>query len=422
MARQGDIASQYSLGVHYDEIKEFEESVAWYTKAALLGYAPAQYNLAFNYRYGEGVTIDHMKSIGWYTEAAEQGYAHAQAELGLCYLKGSIVHQDIEKAIRWLTRAADQGLVGAQHNLGVHYFRTKDYKNAILWLKKVAPLGDAGAQTLLGQCYHHSSGSDKNIPKAIEWYTKAASQGQVHAQRQLGGIYLNGEGIEKNHENALELLTKASEQGDTTAQHNLGVMYYFGEGVYENIEQAVKWLKKVIEGEPSESEIYINAKKLLHDAAIRDVKGSEPVSHRTLSVFVSYSWDSDKHRERVRSFILHLRSKGLNVIYDDDMELGDRITKFMEDSVDKSDKILYICTPQYKEKADSRKGGVGYENSIITGELYASQNERKYIPILFSGDWDTSIPVWAKGKLGIDLRDASTYENELNKLVTRLKE
>ena len=131
------------------------------------------------------------------------------------------------------------------------------------------------------------------------------------------------------------------------------------------------------------------------------------------TIFVSYSWDSDDHKNRVLQFVSKLRAKGLNVTFDKDMMYGDRMTHFMEKAVAESDIVLFICTPEYKKRADGRKGGVGYESAIITGELYETQNERKFIPVLFSGSWEESMPIWAKGKLGIDLRnnDNKEYEN-----------
>jgi hypothetical protein len=75
----------------------------------------------------------------------------------------------------------------------------------------------------------------------------------------------------------------------------------------------------------------------------------------------------------------------------------------------------------YKQKADERTGGVGYESAIITGELYRKLNERKFIPVLFSGKWDNSMPTWAEGKLGVDLENKSKYKEEYMRLLSGLK-
>ena len=48
-----------------------------------------------------------------------------------------------------------------------------------------------------------------------------------------------------------------------------------------------------------------------------------------ISVFVSYSWDSDEHKIRVQSFVEQLQKDGFEVYVDQDMSLGEEITRFM---------------------------------------------------------------------------------------------
>lgn len=142
------------------------------------------------------------------------------------------------------------------------------------------------------------------------------------------------------------------------------------------------------------------------------LEGTNMKSTDTPRIFISYSWDSENHKANVAEFVSQLRSNGIEVIYDGDLELGERLPRFMENSIAKSDFVLYICTPNYKYKADNRVSGVGYENNIITSELYETQDERKFIPILFAGTWSELLPIWSKGKLGIDLTISPSSEFE----------
>ncbi len=137
-------------------------------------------------------------------------------------------------------------------------------------------------------------------------------------------------------------------------------------------------------------------------------------------VFVSYSWDSDLHVKRVERFISRLRKNGISVLWDRDMKLGERIPLFMEKSIIDCEYVLFICTPNYKLKSDSPKGGVGYERNIMTGEIYRKQSEEKFIPVLFEGDWNVSLPYWADGKLGIDLRSEKNAAMEYKRLFDTL--
>lgn len=140
-------------------------------------------------------------------------------------------------------------------------------------------------------------------------------------------------------------------------------------------------------------------------------------------VFISYSWDSNKHIERIKNFVTYLQENQVAVKWDGDMPLGTRITTFMESAISSCEYVLFICTPEYKRKADMREGGVGYESNIISGDLYNKYNELKYIPVLFKGNWDISVPNWARGKLGIDLRfgKKSEYERLLMTLCHKSK-
>jgi formylglycine-generating enzyme required for sulfatase activity len=122
-------------------------------------------------------------------------------------------------------------------------------------------------------------------------------------------------------------------------------------------------------------------------------------------VFISYAWEDDI-KAWVLDFATRLRSDGVNAILDQwETVPGDQLTEFMEKSVRESDFVVFVCTPTYKRKSNRRKGGVGYEGSIITGEVFAKNNHRKFIPVLRKGKWASAAPSWATAKLFIDLRN-----------------
>lgn len=138
-------------------------------------------------------------------------------------------------------------------------------------------------------------------------------------------------------------------------------------------------------------------------------------------VFISYSWEDDEHKNWVRSLTDKLLENGIDATLDQyDLSLGDRLPQFMEQSVTNADYVLIICTPTYKEKSDARKGGVGYEGHIITGELFAKGNERKFIPVIRKGNVSDALPVSLAGKLAIDLKDGAHYDTNFKDLVTTL--
>lgn len=138
-------------------------------------------------------------------------------------------------------------------------------------------------------------------------------------------------------------------------------------------------------------------------------------------VFISYSWDNAQHRKWVRGLATKLRTDGIETILDQwHVSPGDRLPAFMESAIRDSDYVLLVCTPRYKAKADDRSGGVGYEGDIITGELFALGNSRKFIPVLRNDDWKNSAPSWLLPSSYIDLRGKGYGAEQYKKLVSTL--
>lgn len=137
--------------------------------------------------------------------------------------------------------------------------------------------------------------------------------------------------------------------------------------------------------------------------------------------FISYSWEDEEHKEWVKSLADRLIAAGIETVLDQyDLTLGDRLPQFMENSIDSADYVLIICTPNYKKKSDLRKGGVGYEGHIISGELLSKNNERKFIPVIRVGSVETAIPKCLEGKLAVDLSNNNEYEKGLTELITTI--
>jgi len=137
--------------------------------------------------------------------------------------------------------------------------------------------------------------------------------------------------------------------------------------------------------------------------------------------FVSYSWDSDDHKKWVAELASRLRADGVETILDQWHAVpGDQLPEFMEREIRENDYVLIICTPAYRLKSDARKGGVGYEGDIMTAEVYSMGNHRKYIPILASGTWKKSAPLWLSGKYHIDMSPSANQEQQYQDLLNTI--
>jgi hypothetical protein len=154
----------------------------------------------------------------------------------------------------------------------------------------------------------------------------------------------------------------------------------------------------------------------------RSAKGvpGDKADVNTPIAFVSYSWDSDAHKQWVLNLAVRLQVQGgVRIILDRwHLPPGEDKTAFVEKSVGDSKFVILICTPDYARRANNREGGVGYETMIITSELAEDINQRKFIPVLRDGDWKSSLPVWIKNKFGVDLR-SNPYSDEQYKTLLR---
>ncbi|AZI26675.1 TIR domain-containing protein [Pedobacter sp. G11] len=138
-------------------------------------------------------------------------------------------------------------------------------------------------------------------------------------------------------------------------------------------------------------------------------------------VFISYAWGNDAIKQWVLDFSTHLRNTGIDVTLDQwSLIPGDRTALFMEGAVRENNFVLIIGSEKYKEKSESRIGGVGYEGDIMTAEVLENADQRKFIPLIRSGDSKTAIPSWLSGKYYLDFSDDSKYEDNFDELVQTL--
>ncbi len=137
------------------------------------------------------------------------------------------------------------------------------------------------------------------------------------------------------------------------------------------------------------------------------VKSENPV------VFISYSWDDEPHKKWILNLADRLCDDGVDVILDRYfLTAGKSLPHFVEESIEKAERIIIVFTPNYKLKADKRTGGVGYEYSIMNADLYKNQTDNeKVIPVLRAGNREKSIPAFMQQFIHIDIRHDENFEN-----------
>lgn len=134
-------------------------------------------------------------------------------------------------------------------------------------------------------------------------------------------------------------------------------------------------------------------------------------------VFVSYSYDSEAHRQWVRKLAEHLCQKGVDVILDQwDARLGEDLGAFMEQSIRRAQRVLLICSTNYVARANAGLGGVGYEKLIVTKEVVQNTATRKFIPLI-RGNMEKTTPDFIGARFFIDFDDEESFGAKLDELV-----
>lgn len=147
-AAQFEIASRYTTGKLV--LQDFDKAISWYQKAAAQGLAPAQYVLGTFYEKGRGVTIDKASARIWYERAAMKGNLKAIHNLAVIYADGGNGKADFAKAGLWFRKAAELGLADSQYNLAILHDRglgvSKDRLKAYFWFQIAGSQGDRDAK------------------------------------------------------------------------------------------------------------------------------------------------------------------------------------------------------------------------------------------------------------------------------------
>lgn len=114
--------------------------------------------------------------------------------------------------------------------------------------------------------------------------------------------------------------------------------------------------------------------------------------------FISYSWDNEQHQGWVRKLATRLRECGVDALLDQfHCPPGMDLAKFMDKSVRESSYVVLVCTPNFAKKADAGVGGVGYEKTIVTGEIFSGEaKETKFVPVLREGKAKESLPGYGR--------------------------
>lgn len=112
----------------------------------------------------------------------------------------------------------------------------------------------------------------------------------------------------------------------------------------------------------------------------------------TTSIFISYAWTSDTHRELVRQLATQIRWLGYTVLIDSSEKYGASLSGFMRKVIE-ADRVLMIVDENYVNRADHHPdSGVSIENKWINSVF--NEKPSCWLSVLFVSNPRFSLPAW----------------------------
>jgi len=174
------------------------------------GSVPAMMYLANMYWYGRmGLEVDIAKSAALYERCARMGNARAQYMMASNYYFGDGVQKDIELAKMYANLAVEQKYYKSWRRWGKFYRDgiavEQDYQRARECYEKGVQMGDYNCYNKIGDMLYHGWGFPVDHKAAFEFYLqgeKAPVRGQKYslgkAKEALGRCYELGHGVERD--------------------------------------------------------------------------------------------------------------------------------------------------------------------------------------------------------------------------------
>jgi hypothetical protein len=140
--------------------------------------------------------------------------------------------------------------------------------------------------------------------------------------------------------------------------------------LHQNVYDRLKANRRVIQGRPKE--------------AVR--------------VFISHTSKTDEAVEWVKALAFYLIDQGIQARLDRfHLRRGMDLQQWMCNELAMARKVIVVCDEAYKQKADGRLGGVGWETMIIQGDIASLPSDStKYQVVVRAPELEKGLPVYLK--------------------------
>jgi hypothetical protein len=142
-------------------------------------------------------------------------------------------------------------------------------------------------------------------------------------------------------------------------------------------------------------------------------------------VFISYSWDNDRHVETVLALSNKLRSEGIDCVLDQyEQSPAEGWPRWMDRKIRDARLVLSICTETYYNRlmgdnSPETGTGVRWEGGLIYQHMYNAGANHKFIPVLFRKGDKKFIPTPLQSATHYVLDTEEGYEKLYARLLNR---
>ncbi|MGV0633833.1 toll/interleukin-1 receptor domain-containing protein [Mycolicibacillus trivialis] len=139
-------------------------------------------------------------------------------------------------------------------------------------------------------------------------------------------------------------------------------------------------------------------------------------------VFMSYSHDSEEHRDWVLQLSHRLRSNGVDVCLDRwNVSLGGNLAHYMERAADQKYRVIAVVSENYSRKCNDREGGAGVEGQMLSARLFADLDSNAVIPIIRNNPGNPpALPAFLGGRMYEDFREDASQEDAYERLLREI--
>lgn len=217
-------------------------------REANAGSTEAQFQLGYNYYYGEEVDENEQEAARWLRKAVAQGQNDAKAILGMLHIFSS-TQKDVPQGITLLQQAADEDvdyapILALLFYEGEGYGVARDVKKSFHYGTLGANAHLADAQALLGMLYLYGEMGKEDPRKAFELAQQAIQGESMLGQSLMAWLYYTGSEVKKDSRKAFRLAQDAAEAEESSAMGLLALLYYTGDGVDEDDAKAREWAQR----------------------------------------------------------------------------------------------------------------------------------------------------------------------------------